>query len=288
MPKVHHIPSWGSLGDGQRLKVIRHIAMQRGRDPRITTLAVNIIRNSGAQPRDYKAQAAALLAWVQNPKNVYYVNEPGERLQDPLYTLKVRYGDCDDMALLLCSLFEAIKLEWRLVLSGQHRRTGEKKRHIEGQIVPPNVDWAHIYCVVATPPFRPSKWYFCEPTVPGVPLGWDVIDGDHSLLPEMGGKGISKRKANGRFGRSATGAMGMLSGNGIASSVASAVATEAEVQGSGLQSTESSGSEFFGIDTKKFVAAVAIGVATSVISQLTLDEVRAWRSGTRASAKEMA
>ena len=276
-PKVHHIPSWGAMGDGQRLKVIRHIAMQRGRDPRITTLAINIIKAANVQPRDYKGQAAALLAWVQNPKNVYYINEPGERLQDPLYTLRVKYGDCDDMALLLCSFFEAIKLEWRLVLSGHHKRTGAKKRYIEGQVSVPDVDWAHIYCAVATPPFRPSKWYFCEPTVPGVPLGWDVVDGDHSLLPEMGGKGLKGRKPNARLGRGPIGQIGAWSGSGIATSVASAIATETEQ----AEQSESSGPVILGMDVTKLCAAVLIGVSTSVISQLTLDEIRAWRKGTR-------
>lgn len=160
-PKVHHIPTWGALGDGQRLNVIRQIAMQRARDPRITTLALTIIKGAGVQPRDYKGQAAALLKWVQNPQNVYYINEPGERLQDPLYTLKVKYGDCDDMALLLCCFFEAVKLEWKLVLSGRQRGTGHKKRYIEGGAMPPAVNWSHIYCVVGTPPFKPTKWYFC-------------------------------------------------------------------------------------------------------------------------------
>lgn len=203
-PKVHHLPTWGGLGDAQRLRVIRSIAMQRGRDPRIATLALSIIRDAYVQPRDYKGQAAALLKWVQDPKNVYYINEPGERLQDPLYTLKVKYGDCDDLALLLCALFESVKLEWKLVLSGRQRQTGQKKRHIEGHPVALNVNWTHIYCMVGTPPFQPTVWYFCEPTVQNVPLGWDVIDGDHSLLPEMGGSGKSpppgKRTSPGRFG----------------------------------------------------------------------------------------
>jgi hypothetical protein len=286
-PKVHHIPSWGALGDGQRLKVIRHIAMQRGRDPRITTLAINIIRDSGVQPRDYHGQAAALLKWVQNPKNCYYINEPGERLQDPLYTIKVKYGDCDDMALLLCSFFEAVKLEWKLVLSGRQRGTNAKKRYVEGGIMPPGVNWSHIYCCVGTPPFRPTKWYFCEPTVQGVPLGWDVIDGDHSMLPEMGGTGMAKRKPNARFGRGALAGIGSLGSGGISSSVASAVATEIEDEMSDAPSTAKSEPGIWGLEFKKVMPAVVIGVTTSVISQLILDELRSRRKTAR-MAKGMA
>jgi hypothetical protein len=76
------------------MDVISKIAETAGRDPRIATFAVKILREAGVKPREYKKQAAALLAWVQDPKNFYYVNEPDERLQEPLYSLKVRYGDC--------------------------------------------------------------------------------------------------------------------------------------------------------------------------------------------------
>ena len=292
VPKVHHIPSWGALGDGQRLNVIRQIAMQRARDPRITTQAIQIIKDSGAVPRDYKAQAAALLKWVQNPKNCYYINEPGERLQDPLYTLKVKYGDCDDMALLLCCFFEAVKLEWKLVLSGRQRGTGHKKRYIEGGVMPPAVNWAHIYCVVGTPPFKATKWYFCEPTVQNVPLGWDVIDGDHSMLPEMGGTGVAKRPANGRVSRPATSPMaglaGLLGNGGISAAVASAVATEFEDDESDSVAAKPSTKEgpgIWGIEFKKMLPAIVIGVTTSVVSQLIMDEVRASRQSARAAKR---
>ena len=292
VPKVHHIPSWGALGDGQRLNVIRQIAMQRARDPRITTQAIQIIKDSGAVPRDYKAQAAALLKWVQNPKNCYYINEPGERLQDPLYTLKVKYGDCDDMALLLCCFFEAVKLEWKLVLSGRQRGTGHKKRYIEGGVMPPAVNWAHIYCVVGTPPFKATKWYFCEPTVQNVPLGWDVIDGDHSMLPEMGGTGVAKRPANGRVSRPATSPMaglaGLLGNGGISTAVASAVATEFEddeSDGVAAKPSTKEGPGIWGIEFKKMLPAIVIGVTTSVVSQLIMDEVRASRQSARAAKR---
>lgn len=289
-PKVHHIPSWGSLGDGQRLNVIRQIAMQRARDPRITTLAINIIKASGAQPREYDKQAAALLKWVQNPKNVYYINEPGERLQDPLYTIKVKYGDCDDMALLLCCFFEAVKLEWKLVLSGRQRGTGAKKRYIEGGVMSPAVNWSHIYCMVGTPPFKPTKWYFCEPTVPNVPLGWDVIDGDHSLLPEMGGTGLAKRPQNHRLSRGPAAVMAGLAGTGafgnggISSAVASAVATEFEDEAAAPPKKKAEPG-IWGMEFKKMLPAIVIGVTTSVVSQLVMDEVRASRQAARERMK---
>ena len=182
--QVYHLPDWHKLSHPERLVVIRKVAEARGRDMRIARLAVSILRKAGARPRQYERQAAALLRWVQDPENVYYVNEPSERLQDPLFTLKVRMGDCDDQVILLCCLFESIRLSWKLCLAGVNVKTGEKVRYIEGQPVPPDCAWTHIFCMVATPPFKPKHWYWCETTVEGVPLGWDVKDGDRRYLPK--------------------------------------------------------------------------------------------------------
>ena len=143
------------------------------------------MKSKNIQPRDYKGQAQALLKWVQH--NIYYVNEPSERLQDPIYTLKVGYGDCDDMAILLATLYESIRLEWRFVLSG---KVGSKTtRWIEGTPLPKNGKWSHIYLLVGYPPFQPHKWQFAEPTLRGVDLGWDIIQSmnkGEKILPEMG------------------------------------------------------------------------------------------------------
>jgi len=189
--KTYHLPDWANLSHPQRLSVMRQISMMRGRDPRIAKLAVNILRRSGAGPRQYDLQAAALLKWVQDPRNVYYVNEPGERLQDPIYTIKVGQGDCDDQCILLAALYESVGLPWKFVLSGRNS-VGEKLRYIEGDPIP-EARWAHIYLAVGTPPFNPVRWYFAETTIVGVPLGWDVIDGDTSYLPEMGTSGQTPR-----------------------------------------------------------------------------------------------
>jgi len=186
--KVYHLPNWNQLSHPERLVILRQIAMMRGRDPRIARLVVSILKKAKAKPRQYKDQAAAILSWVQDPKNIYYVNEPGERLGDPIYTIQVGHGDCDDQALVLTCFFESIGLPWRFVLSGRNQKTGAKVRYIEGTQIPSGVRWTHIYVVVGDKPFSPDHWYFCEPTVQGVPLGWDVIEGDERYLPEMSAK----------------------------------------------------------------------------------------------------
>ena len=105
-PKTWKIDSWSSMNQSQRMAFLRSVSSSAGQNPEIATLCVSIFRKDNVKPRDYKAQAHSLLRWVQ--KNIYYVNECGERLQDPMYTLKIGYGDCDDMALLLGCMCESV------------------------------------------------------------------------------------------------------------------------------------------------------------------------------------
>ena len=189
-PKVYHIPSWGDFEDPKRMDVIARIAKMRGHDPRMATLAVSILKRAGVQPRDYQGQAAALLHFVQH--DLYYVNEPGERLSDPLRTLKVGYGDCDDLVIVLASLLESIRLPWKLTISGTNKR-GKKVRYHQGERFPGGAkkgyNWSHIYLAIGDRPFTPGRWRYAETTVRGAPLGWDVVDGDASALPEMNSYG---------------------------------------------------------------------------------------------------
>ena len=124
--------------------------------------------------------------------NIYYLNEPGERLQAPLATLRMGYGDCDDMVILLCSFFEAARLPWKFALAGKGK-DGKLKRYIEGEKLPPGVEWSHVYCIVGNDPFTPTSWLSAEPTLK-VPLGWDVttVDGAISTL-RTGRNSIWKR-----------------------------------------------------------------------------------------------
>lgn len=192
--KTYHLPTWKNKDDKARLEALRLVALKGGREPDMATLAVNICREAGAQPRDYKGQAAAILAWVQ--KNIYYANEPGERLQDPLYTLRVRYGDCDDMAILLAALYESIRLPWRYVLSGRNRK-GKLVRWVEGTSKV-RAQWSHIYVVVGYPPYTPKQWFYAEPTLANVPLGWDVVEyaktAKEAPLPELAGPDSGDQK----------------------------------------------------------------------------------------------
>ena len=185
-PKVFDLPKFDGYQDPRKLEILSRIAEGSGRDPRLATLAVDIFRQAGVQPRDYKGQAAALLKWVQD--NIYYVNEPDERLQEPTYTLRVRYGDCDDCAILLYALCRSVRLPCKFVISGTDR-AGRKVRYHQGdKHFPRGVNWAHIYCAIGDVPYGPARFHYAEPTMK-VPFGWDVVGANSNAMPEMNAYG---------------------------------------------------------------------------------------------------
>ncbi len=233
-PKTYHIPAWATMNDIQKLKVIRRIISQYGRHPAVVKTTMGILKRAKIKPRDYRGQAATILKWVQN--NIYYVNEIGERLQAPEYTIRHGYGDCDDMIILVLSMYEAIRLPNKLVISGRNRQ-GKMIRYIEGQKRLPNAQWAHIYGMVGNRPYTPSSWDFVEPTLKK-PLGWDVVGAGGGGLPE-------------------------LSYGNIGASVATSASQEA------LE-----GKKSFMHYLRDISVAVIIGATTAVMTQIVLDRVR--------------
>lgn len=197
-------------------------------------------------------------------------------------------SNCDDQVLVLCSLFESVRLSWRLCLAGKVKGKKKKVRYIEGQPFPSGVKWAHVYCMVGTPPFHPKKWYFCETTVMGVPLGWDIVDGDKAYLPELafppsGGPRVMAAPRAPRGYRAPPLPRGPLSPayamaygstsalSPIAAAVGSSLAAEMDSEGHvGQKGNE----ELVMFDWRKIVPAVVTGVAVSVVTQLVLDWIR--------------
>ena len=250
-PKLYHLKNWDTLSDPKRLDIISEIIMGEGRDPSIAELVVKILRSNNVAPRDYKKQAGVLLKWVQD--KIYYVNEPGERLQSPKYTLKRGFGDCDDMAIVLCSFYESIGLPWKLVLSGNDK--GKKVRHIQGQPIKTGIGWAHIYCMVGNQPFNPTIWFYAEPTIRGVPLGWDVVSSNSNALPEL----LSPQ-------------YGSL---GVPTRPMSFISVGAGVSAGEAYSHNQDDSYFLlSKKVKEIILTVLIGTATAVLSEMTLQYVR--------------
>lgn len=175
--RLFEIPGWANRSHQGRVQFIRDLVEDYSKDPELAKVAVGIFRERGVEPRNGPGQAAALLEWVQ--QNIYWTMERDERLQSPWRSMQWRFGDCDDQAILLCSLAQSVGLETRLVLAGHDPRARKLVRWIEGQGVPSQaVGWSHIYCQIGWPSGHPAHWLSAEPTMTDAHLGYDVaIDG---------------------------------------------------------------------------------------------------------------
>jgi|GEM_PF-3485091 len=174
---LYEIPGWATASVRGRIGFLRELADEHGKDPMLMQFVIHrILKPAAIAPREFRRQAAALLRWVQT--NIYYINEPDERIATPWRTLEWRAGDCDDEALLLAAFAQSIGLASRFVLTGPGK-AGRLVRWIEGQGSPASdVEWSHIYVQIGWPALQPRFWTSAEATMPDAPLGYDVaVDG---------------------------------------------------------------------------------------------------------------
>lgn len=194
-PRVFVLDGWATMSHPQRVRVLRELAEEYGRDPMWASMVVGkIFAPMAVQPRDWPNMAAALLGWTQ--QSVFYANEKDERLQAPWRTLELGVGDCDDMALLLATLATSIDLPNRYMLVGRERSSGLLVRWIEGTPMPKAwangkaVEWFHIANVLGWPTggagHRSGMWLEAEPTLRGAPLGYSLVR--HGVVADRHGR----------------------------------------------------------------------------------------------------
>lgn len=170
--KIYAHKGWAGMRDSSKMRALRELAVTYGNDPRMRWFTASVLRRAHVDFRDYERVAATLLAWVQN--NITYTNEPGEQIQAPWWTMRYLTGDCDDMAILLASMAQSVRLPWKFALGGRDRK-GNAVRYIDGDKEPRGVNYSHIYLYLGWPPFKPTQWAAAEPTLRGAPLGYDVV-----------------------------------------------------------------------------------------------------------------
>jgi hypothetical protein len=115
--------------------------------------AIDILLEKQVKPKDYLAEMKALFEWVQ--QHIRYTKDTFqvEVLHSAKRMLELRAGDCDDMAILLGAMLEAIGHPVRLVLSGPDP-------------LRPDL-FTHIYLEV----FHKGGWIPLDATMPH-PMGW--------------------------------------------------------------------------------------------------------------------
>jgi len=112
-------------------------------DERIRRAALSIC--SIVRGHHHGSEIAALLAFCRD--SIIYRLDPvqTERVQDPLTTLEVRSGDCDDKCVLLAALVAALGHLPRFVAQFNGK------------------EFDHVYCEV----FHGGKWLALDPTADG-------------------------------------------------------------------------------------------------------------------------
>lgn len=115
--------------------------------------AIDILIEKGVKPKDYMGEIRALFEWVQ--QNVRYTKDPFrlEVLHSARRMLELRAGDCDDMAVLLGAMLEAIGHPTRLILVGPDP-------------LQPRL-FTHVYLEA----YHRGQWIPLDPTMPH-PMGW--------------------------------------------------------------------------------------------------------------------
>ena len=108
--------------------------------------------------------------------------------------------------------------------------------------------------MVCTNPFQDAQWYYCEPTIKNVPLGWDVVQANGADLPEL----LSPNKK-------ATPSLGDVRTSAI---IGGTLAAEAELYES------SQGGTNWNKIIQDILKAVAVGVLTSYFSDLLLSSIK--------------
>jgi hypothetical protein len=153
-PKIslYKIPE-GYRGTLQTVEHVSDLIKQGAKDFHVRQTAIDILLRRAVKPKDYLGEVKALFEWVQ--LHVRYSKDPYgvEVLHSANRMLELRAGDCDDMAIVLGAMLEAIGHPVRLVLTGPDPLRPEL--------------FTHIYLEV----FHKGRWIPLDPTMP-YPMGW--------------------------------------------------------------------------------------------------------------------
>ncbi len=117
--------------DAAVAKTIRYMnALASGtegaRSPRVRQLALAV--TARVPNRDSAGEISALHAYVQ--RGIAFRGEPGEMVQSPETTVRLRAGDCDDHATLLAALLQAIGYQTRFVTVAGHAGAPGEFSHV--------------------------------------------------------------------------------------------------------------------------------------------------------------
>jgi transglutaminase-like putative cysteine protease len=153
-PRIYlgQIPK-GYPGTRRTVEHMRILIRDGVKDFYVRQKAIDILLERGIPAKDYLGEIRALFEWVQG--NVRYTKDPFrlEVLHSARRMLELRAGDCDDVAILLGAMLEAVGHPVRLALTGPNP-------------LRPRF-FTHVYLEV----HHRGRWIPLDATMPH-PMGW--------------------------------------------------------------------------------------------------------------------
>jgi len=154
--------SVSSLDD--RIEVISKMIKAGKANPDIRKLVSKILHDRSVEGKDWNGEVEAVFEWVR--ENVRYTRDTEglDTYTEPLKTVDLGIGDCDDLSILLGSMLGAIGYPSKLKVVSM---TGD--------------GWDHVYPLIGMPPFAPAKWIALDASIE-LPLGSEVVSKEHRIF----------------------------------------------------------------------------------------------------------
>jgi hypothetical protein len=131
----------GDPGIAQTVALMRQLIDEALADPSFVRQAIDIVR--GIAAFDEFGEAEALFSWVR--RNIRFTKDPltKEKLYPPTELLKIRAGDCDDIAMLLGAFLLAVGYPARLITVSANPTQPQDFSHVyvEGEVPAGSGNW---------------------------------------------------------------------------------------------------------------------------------------------------
>jgi hypothetical protein len=166
----------GAAGTAQTIRLMRRLIDQALNDPHFIRFSIDLVRNVPAY--NEFGEVSALFSWVQD--NIRYTKDPvtKEKLYPPQELLKIRAGDCDDIAMLLGALAIALGYPARLVTVAADPSAPNEFSHVYTEVEAPagSGNW------IAVDAARPNSSLGLQPPMYFRKRAWSLTDDSYQDL----------------------------------------------------------------------------------------------------------
>ncbi|HKM99463.1 MAG TPA: transglutaminase-like domain-containing protein [Candidatus Binataceae bacterium] len=166
----------GEPGTAQTIALMRRLIDQAVSDAQFVRFAIDIVRSVPAF--EETSEVEALYSWVK--RNIRFTKDPvtKEKLYPPAELLKIRAGDCDDIAMLLGALLIAIGYPARLITVSANAEQPNEFSHVytEAEVPTGSGNWIPLDAA------RVDSQFGLEPPTYFRKRAWSLIDDSYQDL----------------------------------------------------------------------------------------------------------